>query len=76
MREKGLLPCLVAQTYIIHEGYPYTDEIVESQTYVDFGNFINRYITRLLGEKLSAVNAYIDSYANLLLYSIENIQST
>ncbi len=38
-------------------------EICENKLFAEFGNFVDRFVTSLLGEKLNASNAYVDKDA-------------
>lgn len=71
MRETGILPNLVPVTMNIHGNHKYSDTINKYYLHPDFGTFIDRYITRLIGQNKHDSGGLTDRSADKILNSIK-----
>ncbi len=71
LRDSNILISQNPNTKIIHNQYNYTDEINKYYLHSDYGIFIDRYITRLLGSINKKSKGLEDNKADLIINSLQ-----
>lgn len=71
MRSLGILPQIFPTIKNVHSSYDYDEEINKYYLHPDFGIFIDRYISRLIGQKNSNSNGLMDRTAERIICSVQ-----
>lgn len=71
MREDNIIPELFPFTSNVHQSYTYDENINKYYLHQDFGIFIDRYISRLIGLKVKNSQGLKDRTAEKLIYSLK-----
>lgn len=70
MRKMNILPNSFPSTFKIHDSYDYDDSINNYYLHSDYGIFIDKYITRLIGIKNINSNGLSDRLATKIILSV------
>ncbi len=68
LRKKNIIPSINPLTQDIHADHYYDDDIKSNNWEPDYGHFIDRYITRLIGYHNKESNGLIDDCANRIIH--------
>lgn len=70
LRNNKILDNIQVETIQLHESHQYHSEIDKYFLHMDYGQFIDRYISRLIGEKNIDSKGLIDKIANIVILAI------
>jgi superfamily I DNA and RNA helicase len=70
MREKGIIPDLLPNIIKIHKEHKFNNFIDKYYLHADFGEFIDRFITRNIGKINQLSNGLIDRGAEIVIASV------